>query len=159
MVFCPSLSCLSLFFSPPWSSFSSRVFAFWQSSKRLNCCSTRYHIVLRNLSFSSPFSKTFLLPFYRVSGPAVCRECIDHVPRFRTNCSAELSKRLRVFSFDFVPRCFPRVIDWRVKFGRKMQRIKIERSSMMVEILLKWRLFLIKIIESLKYWYSTIIYL
>lgn len=98
MVFCPSLSCLSLFFSPPWSSFSSRVFAFWQSSKRLNCCSTRYHIVLRNLSFSSPFSKTFLLPFYRVSGPAVCRGCIDHVPRFRTNCSAELSKRLRVFS-------------------------------------------------------------
>lgn len=63
-------SCSSLIFFPPWPSFSSRVFAFWQSSKRLNCCSTRYHIVLRNLSFSPfpPASKTFLLPFYRVSG-------------------------------------------------------------------------------------------
>lgn len=49
-------SCSSLIFFPPWPSFSSRVFAFWQSSKRLNCCSTRYHIVLRNLSFS-PFPR------------------------------------------------------------------------------------------------------
>lgn len=135
-------SCSSLIFFPPWPSFSSRVFAFWQSSKRLNCCSTRYHIVLRNLSFSPfpPLRKLFCFRFIECRVSAVCHGCIDHVPRFRTDRSIELSKRLWVFSSTryFVRRCFR--CYWLTHEIREENaaRIKIATSSMMIEILLKW---------------------
>lgn len=141
-VFCPPLTLLALL-----SSSFHRGPAFHPECSRSGKAPSVWivallDIVLRNLSFSPfpPLRKLFCFRFIECRVSAVCHGCIDHVPRFRTDRSIELSKHLWVFSSTryFVRRCFR--CYWLTHEIREENaaRIKIATSSMTIEILLKW---------------------
>ena len=104
--------------------FHPGVFTYsdWRGSKRLNRCSTRYHIATsRPLSLLLAFSLFENFPVRFIECRPVCRRCIDHASRFRAVRSTvpNYRKRLQaVFSLDFdvcVCVCFRfRIVCFRV---------------------------------------------
>lgn len=139
-VFCPPLTLLALL-----SSSFHRGPAFHPECSRSGKAPSVWIVALLDIISSSVTSPFRLSPRFENFSASVlssvgCHGCIDHVPRFRTDRSIELSKRLWVFSSTryFVRRCFR--CYWLTHEIREENaaRIKIATSSMMIEILLKW---------------------